>query len=69
MISDKKQNQPLLHSYRNYVKSKYLYLVICAILLLFLLVAGIGIGPTSIGWDDILYRAKIVGHRNTSFYI
>jgi len=54
MISDKKQNQPLLHSYRNYVKSKYLYLVICAILLLFLLVAGIGIGPTSIGWDDII---------------
>jgi iron complex transport system permease protein len=54
MTKENKQSNQLLESYRNYLKSKYLYLIVCFILLIILLVTGIGIGPTSIGWSDIL---------------
>lgn len=54
MNTDKKPNQDLIHSYQNYIRSKYLYVIICTILLLILWIAGIGIGPTSIGWSDII---------------
>ena len=54
MNTDKTPNQDLIHSYQNYIRSKYLYVIICTILLLFLMIAGIGIGPTSMGWGDII---------------
>lgn len=64
MNRERKPNQDMIHSYQNYIRSKYLYVIICAILLLVLCIVGIGTGPASIGWNDIF--SALQGENNES---